>query len=267
MDMPVGAGVPLREGSDGRFEMLEYELMGVAYDVHNTHGRLCDERVYRNLIADGCKQRGMCSVNTEVPILVCHEDFEKTYYVDLLIDGFFVVELKTVNELSGGDQRQTINYLLLGLRHGKLINMRSPSVEGLRVRTRLTPAIRRELSFCNDGPEPVKARPRWFRTKIRELLEDWGGFLSLSLYHEAITHFLGGPERVEIMTDYLVDNEVRSSQRVRLLDEQTAFSITAVKDAPGYYENHLKRLVEHTPLQQMEWVNMADSEVTFKTLE
>jgi GxxExxY protein len=129
--MPIGATVRFRQGSDEEFERMEYELVGACYDVHNEQGRLCDERIYRDLIASLCQQRGLGRVLTEVPLLVAHESFQKRYFLDLLIDGFFVVELKTVDDLSGEHRNQIINYrLLTGLQHGKLINMRSTSVDG-----------------------------------------------------------------------------------------------------------------------------------------
>ena len=98
------------------------------------------------------------------------------------------------------------------------------------------------------------------------LLRDWGGFLSIALYQEAIEHFLGGREMVEIPVDFVVDAQVVGRQRLRLLDGTTAFAITVVKDNPQLYEEHLRRLLKHTPLHAVEWVNMVSHDITFKTV-
>ena len=71
---------------------------------------------------------------------------------------------------------------------------------------------------------------------------------------------------METMTDYVVERKVKGNQRVRLLDEDTAFAITAVKDKPHHYETHLKRLLAHTPITELEWVNMVNNDANFTTL-
>jgi GxxExxY protein len=265
--MPVGCAVPLRRVGDAAFEAIEYELNGACFDVHNEHGRLCDERIYRNLIAMECRRRGLDAVYTEVALLVVHDSFEKNYYLDLLIDGFLIVELKTVEFVTGEHRSQVINYLLLtGLRHAKLINMRSTSVDSKTERMPLTPEERRELNIRNVGGGPLSQRGHWFRRTIRDLLKDWGSFLSISLYREAIMHYLGGRDYVETVIDYVDGSTVVGGQRVRLLDEHTAFQITALKDDLQGYEMHLRRLFQHTPLKSIEWVNINNHDIMFTTI-
>lgn len=265
--MPVHVGAPVRPMSDAEFDHIEYQVMGLAYEIHNGQGRLCDELVYQGLLALRCKASGFSPVLREVPVLVTYESFEKTYYLDILVNRGFVLELKVVSALTGEHESQVINYLLLtGLQHGKLINMRPGRVEGKRVLTRLTPEKRRQLNFIDMGWQPNGERSRWFKDMMIALLQDWGGFLSIALYQEAIMHFLGGRETVERSVDFVVDAQVVGRQKVKLLDDRTAFSITVVKDKPELYEEHLRRLLRHTHLRAIEWLNMVNHDIAFKTV-
>lgn len=265
--MPVGSAVRLRKAGEEEFKAVQYQLNGACFDVHNEHGRLCDERVYRNLIARQCRRRGLDCVFTEVPLLVVHDTFEKKYFLDLLIDGFLIVELKTVDVLTSEHRGQVINYLLLSnLSRAKLINMRSVSVESKTVRMPLTPEERRELNIRHVDGDPIGKKGRWFRDTVIDLLEDWGSFLSISLYREAIMHYLGGRDRVETSIDYRQGQTVIANQRLRMLDHNTAFEITALTDDEQSYEMHLRRMFHHTPLRSIEWVNINKHDITFRRI-
>ena len=53
------------------------------------------------------------------------ESFCKTYYLDLLVGGGAIFELKAVAALAEGHRRQLMHYLFLtDLPHGKLVNLR-----------------------------------------------------------------------------------------------------------------------------------------------
>ena len=265
--MPIRVDAPVRQMSDAESERVEYQVMRLAYEIHNRQGRLCDESIYQSLLALRCEASGLGPVLREVPVRVTFGGFEKTYYLDALVNDGLVIELKVVSALTGEHESQVINYLLLtGLQHGKLINMRPGRVEGRRVLTRLTPDKRRKLTFIEDDWQPSGKRSRWFKDMMIALLQDWGGFLSIALYQEAIMHFLGGREAVERPVDFVVDGRVVGRQRVRLLDDRTAFAITVAKDKPELYEQHLRRLLRHTNLRAIEWLNMVNHDMTFKTV-
>jgi GxxExxY protein len=254
--------------SDGDFEAVDYQVMGLAYEIHNQQGRLCDERIYQNLLALRCKACGFRSVQRETPVKVTHKSFEETYYLDILMNNGAVFELKATETLTGEHESQVINYLLLsGLRHGKLINMRPESVEGKRVLTRLNPDKRKRLNLLEEDWKPRTGRCEWFRKTMAELLTDWGGFLSVSLYQEAVRHFLGGREKVEKSVEFIVDGRVVGGQSVRLLSKRVAFEITAVKEGPEYDQEPLTRLLRHTELDAIQWVNMVSHDIHFRTIQ
>ncbi len=265
--MPIHMEVPLAPVSDAEFDRVDYQVMGLAYEIHNAQGRLCDERIYQSLLASRCEASGLASVIREAPIRVTYESFEKNYYLDLLVNQGIVLELKTVEALTAEHKQQIINYLLMaGLHHGKLINMRPESVEGQRVLTQLTPKKRRQLHCHEHGWRPIGDHCSWFKQMAVALFQNWGGFLSVSLYQEAIIHFLGGRETAETQVDFIVGSQVVGRQKVKLLDDTTAFEMTAVKDKPHFYEEHLRRLLRHTDLRAIQWVNMINHDITFKTI-
>ena len=79
-------------------------------------------------------------------------------------------------------------------------------------------------------------------------------------------HLLGGRERTERPVDFVVDDQVVGRQKVRLLDDRTAFAITVVRNSPEAYGEHLRRLLLHTELEAIQWVNMVNHDITFKTV-
>jgi len=68
--------------------------------------------------------------------------------MDLLINNSIIYELKTVEALTGKHQKQALNYILMvGMRHGKLVNMRTSSVQHRFVSTNLTTKERYKLTI------------------------------------------------------------------------------------------------------------------------
>ena len=104
--------------------------MALVFSLHKDLGRFYDEKIYQNELAYRCKKIGIEKVETEIPIQVSYKDFTKYYYMDLLVNSSVIYELKTVEALTGKHQKQALNYILMvGMRHGKLVNMRTSSVQ------------------------------------------------------------------------------------------------------------------------------------------
>lgn len=92
----------------------------------------------------------------ERPIEVTYPDFSKTYYIDMLVDGSALYELKTASTRVAEHRGQALQYLLLaGLNHGKLINLRPPSVEHEFVSTKLTNEKRRQFRVREEQWKPL----------------------------------------------------------------------------------------------------------------
>src|SRR6266550_4514568 len=128
--MPIHCPLSIRSLSADEFEQRDYRVMGHSYACQNELGRLCDECVYEADLKARLLGEGFREVQTQVPVTVNHGSFSKTYHLDLIADDA-LYELKTKTALTGEDDAQLIHYiLLLGIQRGKLLNFRTPIVQG-----------------------------------------------------------------------------------------------------------------------------------------
>lgn len=265
--MPIECAVEVSPSRQERFHAVDKILMGHVFDIHNTMGRFFDERIYQEELAKRCKSSGI-QVNREVELRVFHHDFLKQYYIDLFFDGGFIYELKTVETLNPTHQRQLIHYLLLtGLNHGKLINFRPGSIESRFVSTRLNRIDRMTYQIDEQSWRGDDRRSQILKETLHRLLEDWGAFLEISLYREALLHFTVDKESGIQPVDIVVNGKVVGSQNMCLLDSGCAWHLSAARIHLGSYETHMKRLLHHTHLKSIHWINFNQRKVTIKTLE
>ena len=95
-----------------------------AFNVRRKLGRLFHEKIYHREIAFRIPD-----ARCEVAVDVRFGDFCKTYYLDLLVAGGAIFELKAVEALAERHRRQLMHYLFLAdLPHGKLVNLRRGQV-------------------------------------------------------------------------------------------------------------------------------------------
>ena len=200
-------------------------------------------------------------------IKVGYRDFEKPYYMDLLISLGLMVEAKTVEKLNKAHHAQALHYLMLaGMHHGLLINLRPGKVEKQFVSTTLDLSERRRFTIHDSGWEPFNQSSQRLRELILELLNDWGAFLQTTLYREAIVHFFGGHD-IAIRRIPIFDGDVPlGTHEVCLLANDTALALTALKNGKDAMEDHLQLFLGHTKLACMQWVNMDNHNIEFQTL-
>jgi len=264
--MPIDCTFLVKPLDQNSFHIIDKVVMGHAFDIHNEFGRFCDERIYQDELTYRCTTSGI-EILREPMVCVMHQDFSKQYLLDILADAGTIYELKAVKGLNGNHEAQLINYLLLtGLNHGKLINMRSGSVEYRYVSTRLTNEKRCSYSFGPDGwasSDPCASR---LYDLLKTLLDDWGVFLEIQLYREALIHFLGGEDRVLKPVDIQVGDRIVGTQKIGLLQKNTAFHLSAIQADHASYQKHMTRLLEHSSLSRIYWINFQGSEIQLKTL-
>ncbi len=109
---------------------LTREIMGAAFQVHNTLGSGLLEKVYENALAWDLelRQRQMSS-QREYPVTYRGRTVG-TYYADLVVDDKVGVEVKAVEKLDDVHRAQLMNYLKIsGLRIGLLMNFARPKLE------------------------------------------------------------------------------------------------------------------------------------------
>lgn len=240
--------------------------MGQAFAIHNELGRLFDENIYQAELVRRCIQRGI-SAQREVKISVIHKTFRKDFFLDALFANGAIYELKCVAGLTGGNESQLINYLLLaGVQHGKLINFQLPSVESRFVSTGLNHERRQAFKVDLSGYISGGSNGEYIENLILSLLKDWGAFLSIDLYREAVVCFLGGSEDVVRPVDVVCDNQTVGRKKVCFLGDKEAVHLSAMTDHFVGYETHLYRFLSHTKLDSIQWINFNQNRITFKTI-
>ena len=259
--------VCLRSICQEEFAGIDYRFMRCAFDSQNELGRLCDEVIYQNDVAARLEAGGLGPVHKQVPITVTYSDFVKTYRLDLAVGNAAIYELKTEARLAADHDAQLLNYLFLqGGHHGKLVNFRPAQVQSKFINTSLTAQARRELVVDSVRWREVGPESRTLRMSILGMLHDWGGFLELRLYMEALTHFLGGEQKVERMVTMTRNGVPLGNQRFHLVSEDTAFRLTALTEGAEHHEQQLHALLHLSPLRAIQWINLGGHRVQLVTL-
>jgi GxxExxY protein len=266
--MPIETSTQIRALDQESFHALDRVVMRVVFDIHNEFGRLMDEILYKKEIAARWLATGGSAAEREVKIRVTHGSFRKDYSMDLLLNNCFMVEAKVAESIAAAHRAQGLNYLCLtGMQHARLVNLRTPRVQHEFLSTKLTHEKRRQFKPQDLGWKSVNAESDWFRRKVLELLADWGAFLEVTLYRDAITHLLGGEARV--IQPVLVYSGERfvGEQAVHKLTHDTAFALTAFSRNQSLVEDHHLRFLRHTPLRFIQWINFNHHDIEFKTLQ
>ena len=87
--MPVECNIEIEPVDQEDFHALDKVVMGHAFDVHNTLGRFCDERIYQDELAHRCRTVSkMCLLNAttawHLSALRQHQGSYKTHLARLL---------------------------------------------------------------------------------------------------------------------------------------------------------------------------------------
>lgn len=264
--MPIKLGMQMEPVSHDDFHALDYQIMAIVFSIHNDMGRFWSEKIYKKELAYRCQKSGVGDAAIEVPIEVSFESFVKFYYIDLLINNV-IYEMKTVETLTGEHEKQAINYLMLtGLNHAKLINMRPPSVQHRFVSTKITPSKRYDFTIDDEQWRDLDEESIWLKQMFKRFLDEWGVFLEVNLFYEAIVHFLGGEENVIKEIEVMDGTRFLERQKTHLLNSNIAFKITSTTKDEGHYETHFRRFLRYTSLKAMHWINFNHDNVVFKTL-
>lgn len=261
--MPVNCSINIDRLSTEDFRAFDYTVMGHMFASQNEIGRLADEQVYRSDVAKRLDAAGMQS-DQEISVNVAYMTFAKTLSLDLVVSKKALYELKAVATLNSNHVSQLLTYLyLLDLPRGKLVNFRSTSVESRFVNAPI-PRVERcgfsvsEHSFQGD---------RNLLELAVGLVRDWGTSLSVSLYHQALVHLLGGKESVQRMLPLTRDGQHLANQRFHLVDEHTAFELTAFAKLDIKFTEQLHRLLMLSPLQRLHWINIGSHSINFHTID
>ena len=111
-------------------EEITKKIIQSAYTVHKQLGFGFLESVYKKAMVIELRKSGL-NVESEKPLKVYYDgQVVGDFFIDLFVEDFVVVELKSVQQLSKNHEVQLVNYLK-GINHdvGLLINFGSSGVE------------------------------------------------------------------------------------------------------------------------------------------
>lgn len=106
-------------------------VVDAAYKVHVTLGPGLLESVYEAVLAYELQQRGL-RVETQVPIAVTYGAIrlELGFRADIVVEGKFIIEVKSVQRTAPVHKKQLLTYLRLAdMRLGLLINFGEATVK------------------------------------------------------------------------------------------------------------------------------------------
>lgn len=103
---------------------LTGEIIGAAIEVHRQIGPGLLETIYEECLVNELQQKGLrLSSQHPLPIIYKGKQLTTVYRLDLLVEDTVIVELKTVDNISGLHKAQLLTYLKLAkLRYGLLLN-------------------------------------------------------------------------------------------------------------------------------------------------
>ena len=260
--MPIHRTAETIRPTQSEFGQIAYDVMNCVYDIHNEFGRFFDEAVYKRELANR-----MSGMELELPVTVSHGTFSKLYKLDVLAHKRGIFEFKAAESIAPRHRGQAINYLLLfDLPHGKIINVRPERVgdEFVNCHSRLDAL--RDPCVETASFESTVAGASIFHDHLISIIQDWGAGLETGLYEEALTHFLGGEERVVLPVPVIGSKGPLHDQKMRLLAPDVAFKITAFPDRREAFEIHSHRLLQHTSLKAIHWANITHNHVAFTTI-
>ncbi|MGZ0709218.1 GxxExxY protein [Coraliomargarita sp. W4R53] len=261
--MPIQTEITLSKPTEKRFREMDYQVMAEAFSIQNELGNIHDESIYQEALYQRTEQCGL-SPNKELQIKLTHENFSKDYYLDLCISGEIIYELKTVERISKTHEAQLLNYLFLAdLPFGKIINFRPKSVESRYVSTSLHKTARQQFEFYQNEWIQLSDYCLQIPELLQSLLADWGTHLDLHAYKEALIHLLD----LSIEPIKIYDSEICIGKRPELIiNDTTILHFTSLRGNLLPYKKQLKRLLDHTSLKHIQWINFAGKKINLISL-
>lgn len=248
-----------------QYHKIDHLVTGHAFDIQNEFGCFLDEHLYENELHYRVAQSGI-TCEKEVPVTINHLTFSKTYFLDLLVQDEIIYELKAVSVLNDSHRAQLINYLFVANKtFGKLINFKSASVQHEYITTTISEEQRKDFFINNSHWLKSLKEIEQFKQRFIALLQANGTRLHQNLYTEAMIFFIGGPTKTTKKIDIEIDGRLLGQQTMDLISPKHAFKITTASETTRM-ENNLKKMLQHTRLDAIHWININREEVLFKSI-
>lgn len=120
---------------------LSYKIVGILFEVHRELGGQYQEKYYQRAVSKAL-QENKIPFEEQICVDLTYKDKKiGKYFLDFLIDGKIILELKAFPHISIADIRQVLAYLKsTGLELGIVANFRGSRLTYLRV---LNPEVRK----------------------------------------------------------------------------------------------------------------------------
>ena len=107
---------------------LSGQVLDCAFDIHRELGPGLFESVYETILSAELRRLGrMVERQKIVPVVFRGVRFDKSFRVDMIVDGRLIVEVKSRERISSVHTKQLLTYLrLLEIRLGLLLNFGAP---------------------------------------------------------------------------------------------------------------------------------------------
>jgi GxxExxY protein len=172
--MPIQVTGPINSSSQSRYHELNHLVMGLIFGIHNDFGRFLPEELVKRELEIRCATEGLGLVQREVGIRVIHDTFRKDYFLDVLVNGELILEIKTVEAISPVHRAQALNYILLaGVQHGTLVNLGPDRVKHEYVSTGLSLEKRQNIQVSDTTWRDVSKE----EVALRACLKNAGTFI------------------------------------------------------------------------------------------
>jgi hypothetical protein len=187
--MNIKYGKPPIPLSQDAFHALDYQVMEVAFNLHNEIGNLWDEKDY---------------------------------------------------------QRE------LALR-GRVINFRPDSLTWRFISTSLRNETRQDYCLKTSTWHPAMKNAQGVLEIMEGILADWGAYLSINLYKEALCHVLGVPLKNE-------------RSRFVSLSPMTTLHMSGLSSRKNNLKNNLQKYLNRSNFNELLWINFNQNKIEFTTL-
>jgi GxxExxY protein len=128
-----------------------YAIIGAAMEVHKELGQGFLENVYQEALASEFALKAIpYKREVELPVTYKGKRLNTAYRVDFLCYDEIIVEIKALDELTGRETAQVLNYLKAGkLERALLINFGAPSLQCERLVNQFNPNLRKSAKSAD----------------------------------------------------------------------------------------------------------------------